>query len=346
MANPTADSTVLLARLLAAQPRKKVLRQLTERGVDLLLSPEKDFLEGIGSLPVGKQPQVAKDIRTIGWFDDAFPAALKAIPDPPLLLYVQGELDGLTNPLVAVVGARRCTTQGRETARSIAAALSLAGISVVSGLAWGIDGAAHRGAVDENRPTIAVLGAGFDHLYPSGHRGLAQQIIARRGALISEYAPGVSVRRHQFVERNRIISGLSVATVVVEAGVKSGSLITADFALEQGRDVMAVPGWISNPASAGCHKLIKEGASLVTGAPDILEAMGIESSPLTESNTAKAEMSQRERTCYEFLVDKWKTVDEIMSHLDASLPEVNRLLIDMELSGFVQQGPLGYIARS
>ena len=205
------------------------------------------------------------------WGDADYPADLLNIPDPPLLLWVQGSRSALSHPLrLAIVGSRNPTPQGQRHAQDFAHALAQAGVCVVSGLALGVDAAAHEGALLAQAPTLAVVGTGLDRVYPRRHADLAQRIVDGGGALISEYPLGTPPLPHHFPRRNRIISGLSEAVLVVQAALRSGSLITAQQALEQGRDVMALPGSIHEAQSKGCHALIRQGAKLVESAQDVL----------------------------------------------------------------------------
>lgn len=206
--------------------------------------------------------------------DPLYPPLLKEIFDPPAVLYYRGEPGVFFKPCVAVVGSRSATEYGKSAAFKIAAELAAAGVTVVSGMARGIDTQAHLGALKANGSTVAVLGSGLDICYPPENIALREKI-AKSGAVISEFPPGTGPKPYHFPMRNRIISGLSLATVVVEAREKSGALITADCALEQGRDVFAVPGSINSPYSAGCHNLIKEGALLAASAADILRELGL-----------------------------------------------------------------------
>ncbi|MFM2073978.1 MAG: DNA-protecting protein DprA [Pseudomonadota bacterium] len=208
----------------------------------------------------------------LSWADADYPADLLNTPDPPLMLWVQGQRAALSHPFrLAIVGSRNPTPQGQSHARDFAQALGQAGVCVVSGLALGVDGAAHEGALLAQAPTLAVVGTGLDRVYPRRHTDLARRIAAGGGALISEYPLGTPPLPHHFPRRNRIISGLSEAVLVVQAAMQSGSLITAKQALEQGRDVMAIPGSIHEPQSKGCHALIRQGAKLVESARDVLE---------------------------------------------------------------------------
>ena len=205
--------------------------------------------------------------------DAHYPQALLEIPDPPPVLYAKGDLSCLTMPAIAMVGSRNASVQGEKNAEEFAYALSKQGLCIISGMALGIDGAAHRGALKhENGKTIAVVGTGLDIVYPSKHRELAHKIVAQ-GLVISEYSIGTPSRPENFARRNRIISGLSLGCLVVEANTPSGSLITAKCATEQGREVFAIPGSIHSPTSRGCHALIKQGAKLVDCIRDITDEL-------------------------------------------------------------------------
>ena len=249
---PTATTAKLIA-LLKVHSRTAVQRmfsdptcelgQLTQTLGDAPLQPGPEGLLGADDRLAEQSPRTTSIglgyERAIGWFDDEYPAQLRHIPDPPLVLYVRGAWQALSNPQIAIVGARRCTRHGKQIAERIAADLANLGVGVTSGLALGVDGAAHKGALQNatQAATVAVLGAGLGRVYPASHARLAQQIIAHGGVWCSEYPDSRPPRPYQFPERNRIIAGLSLATVVVEAGERSGSLITARCALEQGREV-------------------------------------------------------------------------------------------------------------
>jgi DNA processing protein len=207
--------------------------------------------------------------------DAAYPPALLQAADPPLLLFAQGQLSLLAKPAVAVVGSRSPTPQGHDNAQAFAKALSDAGITIVSGLAQGVDGAAHEGALAGSGSTIAVVGTGLDRVYPKAHQALAHRI-AEHGLLLSEFLLGTPPLHPNFPKRNRIVAALSSGTLVVEAALQSGSLITARLAVEMGREVLAIPGSIHSPQSRGCHALIKQGAKLVETAQDVLEELHLE----------------------------------------------------------------------
>jgi DNA processing protein len=219
--------------------------------------------------------------RCIRRREAAFPPLLAAIHDPPARLFVRGSasLELLAEPAVAVVGARSCSSYGRSVARSLAREAAAAGLVVVSGMARGVDGEAHRGALDARGSTVAVLGCGVDRDYPAAHAELARRIAGTGGLVVSEYEPGVEPSPWRFPARNRIIAGLCRATVVIEARERSGALITADFALEEGREVLAVPGEITSSLSAGTNALLRLGATPVTRVEDVLEACGVEPAP-------------------------------------------------------------------
>jgi DNA processing protein len=219
----------------------------------------------------------ALGIRYVGRSEASFPPLLRAVHDPPPGLYLRGSgaLELLTRPAVAIVGARACSGYGRAVARSLARDAAAAGLVVVSGLARGIDGEAHRGALEAGGITVAVLGCGIDRDYPASHAELARRVAAE-GLIVAEYAPGVEPAPWRFPARNRIVAGLCAATVVVEARERSGALITADFALEEGREVLAVPGEITSSLSAGSNALLRLGATPLLGVDDLLSAYGLE----------------------------------------------------------------------
>ncbi len=221
-------------------------------------------------------------IRRIPRGERGYPTLLARIPDPPPSLWIRGDADPgvLAEPAVAIVGARACSGYGRTVARMLASGTAAAGAVVVSGLARGIDGEAHRGALAAPGRTVAVLGCGVDRDYPAAHAELAHAIVAGGGLVVSEYAPGVEPAPWRFPARNRIIAGLAAATVVVEARERSGALITADFALEDGREVLAVPGEVTSALSAGTNALLRQGATPATSTADVLEALGLETRPV------------------------------------------------------------------
>ena len=272
------------------------------------------------------------EVRRLRRGESAYPGLLAAIHDPPPSLYLRGggEPALLGGPGVAVVGARACSAYGRSVARSLTRELAGAGLVVVSGMARGIDGEAHRGALDAGGTTVAVLGCGVDRDYPAAHAELARRI-CERGLVVSEYEPGIEPAPWRFPARNRIIAGLSRATVVVEARERSGALITADFALEEGREVLAVPGEITSALSAGTNALLRLGATPVTCAGDVLEALGIEPSHVSE----RRPLGRAAETLLERLRDGALTADELVRSLEVEPAEASAALIELELAGAV-----------
>lgn len=214
-------------------------------------------------------------VKKVGFGEKNYPLALKNIPDPPETLYYLGNLPTDDEIMISIVGTRKATAEGRLLAKQIAKELSERGITIVSGLAFGIDEAAHEGALKAGGRTIAVLATGLDNISPKSNENLGRALLKNNGAIISEYPEGAQVFRHQFLERNRIVSGLSIATIIVEAPLRSGSLVTAKHALDQGREVFVVPGPISHTNYQGSHYLLRNGARLVTSAEDILEDLGL-----------------------------------------------------------------------
>ncbi len=293
--------------------------------------------------------------HVILWEDDDYPPLLRTIPDPPLILYVRGSTDCLYHPQLAIVGSRNATQGGLRNTRRFAQALSKAGFVITSGLALGIDGEAHSAAVDNQRPTVAVLGCGVDVVYPRRHRNLVEMILLHQGALVSEFPLGTVPLSYNFPQRNRIISGLSAGVLVVEAALRSGSLITARQALEQGREVFALPSTLNNPQGHGCHALIREGATLIETTAHILEPLGSllgcyatpsesESSPPEKSRTevvsglddglqALLLLIGYEITSLDYLVEK--------SGLPAG--EIIAGLVGLELQGLIESRPDGYL---
>lgn len=261
-----------------------------------------------------------------------YPTLLAAIHDPPPQLFLRGSADTalLSAPSVAIVGARACSSYGRAVARSLARELAAAGLVVVSGMARGIDGEAHRGALEAGGRTVAVLGCGIDRDYPAAHAELARRICGSGGCIVSEYEPGTEPAPWRFPARNRIIAGLCSATVVVEARERSGALITADFALEEGRDVLAVPGEITSALSAGSNALLRLGATPATGAADILEIFGLELRPsLATPLGAVAE------ALFGQLVERSLGADELFRAVGVEPSAGAGALLELELAGRV-----------
>jgi DNA processing protein len=274
-------------------------------------------------------------IVTLG--DPAYPPRLLASPDPPLLLYAIGRIELLAGDSLAIVGSRNPTAQGRDNARAFARHASCAGLVVTSGLALGIDGAAHEGALEGPGSTIAVVGTGLDRVYPARHRALAHRI-AREGLIVSEFPIGMPPLAQNFPVRNRIIAGLSLGTLVVEAALESGSLITARLAAEAGREVLAIPGSIHSPQSRGCHWLIKQGAKLVDSAADILEELKL-SSPAAGRKAAMPADHAPDDPLLEAIGYDPVPLDSLVARTGRSAADLGARLLELELDGLVQRLP-------
>nr|WP_212761007.1 DNA-processing protein DprA [Telluria aromaticivorans] len=272
--------------------------------------------------------------------DAGYPALLRHIPDPPLLLYIKGRRELLDAPMVAVVGSRNASTQGRANAEGFSRALSEAGLCVVSGLALGIDTAAHEGALRGAASTIAVIGTGIDRVYPARNRALAHRI-AEEGCIVSEYALGTPPVAGNFPRRNRIISGMTAGVLVIEAAAQSGSLITAQLAAEQGRDVFALPGSIHSALAKGCHQLIREGARLVETVDEVLEAMHL--SPLARQPAHAAPAGNE--ALLDALGHDPVEPDELLACMDGDAAMLAGELLALELAGLVERLPGGRVQR-
>lgn len=275
--------------------------------------------------------------------DAGYPRLLLQIPDPPPLLYVSGRVELLSRPALAVVGSRHATAQGQANAASFAQTFSDAGLTVVSGLALGIDAAAHRGALAGASSSVAVLGTGADIVYPARNRTLAHELAAR-GALVSEFPLGMRPIAGNFPRRNRLISGLALGCLVVEAAAESGSLITARLAAEQGREVFAVPGSIHSPVSKGCHALIKQGAKLAESAADVLEELRLPVSvPALKRDDNPSDA--RSRALLAALGHDPCGADALAARCGLSAAEINALLTQLELDGQIAALPGGLYQR-
>ncbi len=278
--------------------------------------------------------------------DDRYPALLKEISAAPLLLYVRGETALLNGPQLAIVGTRNPTPKGRELARHFAHTLASTGLHITSGLALGIDAESHRGALSAGGKTLAVFGTGLNQIYPTSHRALAEEI-ADNGILISEFSPLEPPKPAHFPQRNRIISGLSLGVLVVEAAIRSGSLITARYANEQGREVFAIPSSIHNPLAKGCHYLIRQGAKLTETAEDILEELGplaTLSSPITTiANTKKhATLAPALRALLAHIGCEITALETIIARSGLTAGEVSSMLLSLELQDLIKTTHGGY----
>ena len=284
--------------------------------------------------------------RWMTLLDDEYPPLLKEISWPPLVLFYRGRWQACRHPTVAVVGTRRPSSYGKRVARDFGAALAQAGVTIVAGLARGVDIAAHRQALERKMPTIAVLGCGLDLAYPWEHRRDFEEIPAR-GCLITEYVPGTPPKANHFPIRNRIISGLSLAVLVVESPRKGGTMNTAKWAVEQDRDVLAVPGPVFSANSAGPHSLIQDGAKLIHRPVDILEELnlqatlpGLEAIVITETP-----LPSRHEELLKLLLDGEKTLDQLCLELRTTISELQQSLLELELGGQIERLPGQRIAR-
>ena len=271
--------------------------------------------------------------------DAEYPRALLEILDPPPFLYVKGRLELLQQNALAIVGSRRATPQGEKDAESFAKALADAGFTIISGMALGIDTAAHRGGLRGAASSIAVVGTGLDIVYPARNRALAHQL-AQQGAIISEFALGTPSLAQNFPRRNRIISGLARGVLVVEAALRSGSLISARLAGEQGREVFAIPGSIHSPLAKGCHHLIKQGAKLVESAQDILEELGINTVSDPQSSAPEAEASEHQAFLRQLGHDPC-AIDTLVTRTGLTSERVSAILLELEMAGRVALLPGG-----
>jgi DNA processing protein len=324
-------------------------------------SPSAIFAASSSSLAQYVKPAIAQAIgrgideavlvTLANWLDDPnngivtladadYPRSLLNIPDPPLLLYIKGRRALLNAPALAIVGSRNATPQGLSNAESFAQALSSAGICIVSGMAHGIDAAAHRGGLLDRGSSIAVIGTGLDKVYPAANRELAH-LLASQGLLVSEFALGTPPLAANFPRRNRIISGLSMGCLIVEASLQSGSLITARLASEQGRDVFAIPGSIHSPQARGCHHLIKQGAKLVECAQDILDELVGLSTPAPDEQTSIPES----HPLYSYLGFDPVDLDTLSLRSGLTIEALSAILLQLELEGRVSTLPGGFYQR-
>ena len=282
--------------------------------------------------------------------DPRYPPLLRQIPYPPPLLFVHGDPDCLRLPQLAIVGTRNPTPLGRETAQRFAAHLAEFGLLITSGLALGIDAAAHQGALAGGGRTIAVMGTSLDRVYPAQHRDLAHAI-AERGALVSELSTGTPPAAENFPRRNRLISGLGLGVLVVEAAAQSGSLITARLANEQGREVFAIPGSIHNPLAKGCHALIRQGAKLVETASDILEELGALAAATREAVSpvvaapSSAALDEEYRQLLIAMGDESVGIDLLVDRCGLTAEALSSMLLILELEGYVAAIPGGLYSR-
>ncbi len=345
-------------------PRARLLALLRAAGTpERMFSPDSEGLalnlaaESLPLLPrehieeINAQLRLGERVRAdiVAWSDPDYPTLLKQIPSPPVVLFSRGDVSAASRPSVAVVGSRRSSRSGLFVAEKLGRGLASAGFVVVSGMARGIDSAAHRGALSAGGATIAVLGSGVDVCYPRENAKLLEEI-EQRGAVLSEFPMGTPPLKQNFPLRNRIISGLSSGVVVVEASEESGALVTAVHALEQNREVFAVPGDVMLPSTAGSNRLLREGARLVTCAQDVIEelapSIGAELAPVQMTATPLQPLSEDEEEVLECLSHVPVHVDELCEQLGREAPAVLPVLLSLELRGLVRQEPGNRFVRS
>lgn len=337
-------------KLLEFNPSPKKLFQSSEselaaagfstQCISLLRQPVSAELEALGEQTCQWLSNRYNSLIT--WNDSRYPKQLKPIHDPPVLLYVSGDAAVLGSTCIALVGSRRASRSALKHTAALSADLARLGVTVISGMAKGIDAQAHRACLDTNNPTIAVAGTGLKHVYPSSHRALAREI-CHSGAVVSEFPLDALPRPWHFPRRNRIISGLSSGVVVVEAALKSGTLTTARHALEQGREVMAVPGFVANPLAQGCHHLIREGAILVQTATDILAEIAPQIDrhpPITAGSTPNKRSMSKEKDAetshlLECLGYDPASVDTLVSRSGRPAADVAQSILELELEGHI-----------
>lgn len=313
---------------------------LTAESIDFIKDPDWRYVE----TDLSWQEQEGNSIISIN--DPCYPPQLKEIADPPPLLFVCGNVDFLSQPQIAVVGSRNPSKLGMETAFEFAALLSSQGFIITSGLALGIDSAGHRGALHALRPTIAVAGTGLDRIYPARNKELAMQIVVS-GAMVSEFPIGTLAKAHHFPRRNRIISGLCQGLLVVEAAKESGSLITARMALEQNREVFAIPGSIHNPLARGCNALLREGAKLVECGQDILEELCQYNQQ--DKNYSMVGMQStldlEHQTLLNLVMFSPTSIDRLVQSSGKTVEVVSSMLLILELQGYIEATPGGCYTR-
>ena len=306
-----------------------------DRIAQSLCAPHDDDLTALIDKTLAWVAEAGNHLLTLA--DSDYPASLLNMPDPPLMLYAKGRVDLLAAPALAVVGSRNATAQGAANAENFAKALSRAGLTIISGLALGVDAAAHRGGLQGAGSTVAVIGTGADIVYPARNRTLAHQI-AEAGCIISEYPLGMSAIAANFPRRNRLISGLARGVLVVEAAAQSGSLITARLGADQGKEVFAIPGSIHSPLSKGCHLLIRQGAKLVESAQDILEELrlfspAVQSSPASPSPVPDAQAAKLLDALGFDPVD----TDALCERIGLDAATLNAQLLTLELDGLAER---------
>lgn len=292
---------------------------------------------------------VQRGIRLIPCWGGEYPARLARYSGMPYALYALGGLPAADRPTAAVVGARQCTVYGEKMAAAFAKSLASCGVQVISGMAWGVDGAAQRAAIQEGGSSFGILGGGVDVCYPRENRGLYADLQVH-GGLLSEQPPGTPPRREYFPARNRIISGLADVILVIEARKRSGSLITADIALEQGKDIYALPGPVTSELSRGCHELIRQGAGILLSPEDLLEELGLEPIIFTDEkdgrwNKNKKMLERKEKLVYASIDLFPRSLNELIGRTQLPAEELMRILVSLEIQGYIRELSKNYFIR-
>jgi DNA processing protein len=317
---------------------------LVAAGLTPRLVEARDAIRKGGALEKVLETIDQKNIQVLTWDEPDYPRRLKEIEHPPPILYILGSLVDSDQWAAAVVGTRQVTAYGRQVTEEIGRSLAQNGLTLISGLARGVDALAHQAALKNGGRTLAVLGSGVDQIYPPEHRGLAEKVL-QSGALISDYPPGTAPDAANFPPRNRIISGLAQAVLVVEAGEKSGALITAAFAAEQGREIFAVPGYLYAPQSRGTNQLIHAGAHIYLNMDDVLRTLNVSHVDMQKSARLNLPSDATEASLYALLGREPMHVDEIQEQAELPVEQVTAVLTIMELKGLVRQvGNMRYIA--
>jgi len=344
-----------MSRVVSASRGRLKQAGLSDEAIEAIRNPDQDLLASDSDW-LGQPGH-----HLITWDSDRYPALLRDLSSPPAALFVDGDPEALWQPQIAIVGSRNPTRGGLDNARAFATELSHRGLTITSGMASGIDSAAHEAALSAGGLTVAVTGTGLDRVYPATGRGLAEKI-CRQGALVSEFPLGTPARREHFPSRNRIISGLSLGVLVVEAGLNSGTLITARLAGNQGRDVFAIPGSIHNPMSKGCHRLIREGARLVENVNQIIEEIAPLAGQLASqlqsqlqftdpgelevaAEDPQLELDPEYRLLWSHLGFDPKPVDAIIEQSGLTARAVSAMLLMLELRGMAEAHPGGAWSR-
>jgi len=349
---------VTVTRLLATAGAASAALQLSpQRLAALRLRPETlGALSALGGQPSAESERhchwlLRHEATVLSMVDQCYPPLLLCIPTPPPVLFLRGSPGPLLSSQIAIVGSRHPTGSGNETAFRIAHELAQCGLGITSGLAMGIDTSSHRGALAANGHTVAVMGTGLDTIYPARNRGLAESILGQGGTLLSEFVPGTRPEPGNFPRRNRIISGLSLGVLVVEAGLPSGSLLTAQYAADHGREVMAIPGSVRSPVSKGCHELLRQGAALIENAEDVLFALGDRFAPrrrcevaaLAQPGGAPVALNAEESRVWEATGFEETTADLIVRRSGLPAAVVSATLTRLELRGVLLSTTDGYL---